>query len=390
MGQRFYTEEEVGSYSTQAQPTSKRFIDITGHNYSKLKVIKFYKREDKHTYWFCECSCGNIIKASTNGLRVGSTKQCSICSSVDFSAKLSTPKEELTVDIEKTLPSKYKILSVGKKKDQHVNIHCTSCNTKLSSPYDMIMKKGYIPCRCEDSVTPFTKWTIALRIEQINSICKIKEYKLIASPTENKVTSRVTLSCTKCDTAWESSIGNFCNGGYGCPTCGRSKTEAGVRNDLEYYINKYPTEGYSYEKSLYTTCTQHIEILCHKHGSFFQSPDNHFRGGRGCPSCTKGGFNKMKGGWFYILQVNPEVLKFGITNKTTEGRKKEIENRCGSQLTILYEKFFEDGNILYSIELYIKKNMNTGVVSKEVLPSGYTETCLLEDLTSVIDIVSKA
>tara|TARA_R110000850_G_scaffold60696_1_gene139127 strand:+ start:100 stop:1263 length:1164 start_codon:yes stop_codon:yes gene_type:complete len=385
---KFYTEEEVNN-SQNKVPVTGRFIDITGDTYSKLTVIKFYKRETKHSYWFCRCNCGSIVHASTNSLRVGNSKQCSTCSSKEFSAKLCTPNAELILNLQERLPTKYTILSTGKRKDQHAKIYCTSCHTNLSSPYDMIIKKGYIPCRCKDSVTPFTQWTEELRVDQINTLCQEKNFELISPPTDNKVTGRIDLSCNKCKTVWNSSVGNFCNGGYGCPKCGRDKTEKGVKRSLEYYIKTYPKEGYNYDKAEYSLCTEHIEIVCEKHGSFFQSPDNHFRGGRGCPSCTKGGFNKMKSGILYILSVNEEVIKFGITNHTTEKRMAEIQSKTKQKLTILYEKYFQDGVELYNKEREIMNTFVTGVVSKSELMSGYTETTYSYNLNNIIRLLSE-
>ena len=167
------------------------------------------------------------------------------------------------------------------------------------------------------------------------------------------------------------------------------ETEKGVKRSLEYYIKTYPKEGYNYDKAEYSLCTEHIEIVCEKHGSFFQSPDNHFRGGRGCPSCTKGGFNKMKSGILYILSVNEEVIKFGITNHTTEKRMAEIQSKTKQKLTILYEKYFQDGVELYNKEREIMNTFVTGVVSKSELMSGYTETTYSYNLNNIIRLLSE-
>ena len=53
------------------------FIDITGHRYNRLTIIKKLDR-DKHGYffWLCRCDCGNEIKALANNLRSGNTRSC--------------------------------------------------------------------------------------------------------------------------------------------------------------------------------------------------------------------------------------------------------------------------------------------------------------------------
>lgn len=44
-------------------------------------------------------------------------------------------------------------------------------------------------------------------------------------------------------------------------------------------------EQYDYTNTVYTTAKVNVEIICRKHGSFFQTPDNHTSSKRGCPKC---------------------------------------------------------------------------------------------------------
>lgn len=50
-------------------------------------------------------------------------------------------------------------------------------------------------------------------------------------------------------------------------------------------INVHGDE-YDYSKSNYQGTNTKIEIICNKHGSFFQTPKNHLKG-QGCPECGK-------------------------------------------------------------------------------------------------------
>ena len=43
-------------------------------------------------------------------------------------------------------------------------------------------------------------------------------------------------------------------------------------------------DKYDYSKAVYTKLVEPIEIICPKHGSFFQTPHEHLRG-QGCPKC---------------------------------------------------------------------------------------------------------
>ena len=54
---------------------SKR-LDLTGQRFGRLVVLKPASKKGKHTYWDCQCSCGNIKSISTSHLRSGHSKSC--------------------------------------------------------------------------------------------------------------------------------------------------------------------------------------------------------------------------------------------------------------------------------------------------------------------------
>ena len=55
----------------------RRSIDITGHTYGRLVVLRF-DREDSHKnrYWTCLCECGVETSVRFGRLRSGYTKSC--------------------------------------------------------------------------------------------------------------------------------------------------------------------------------------------------------------------------------------------------------------------------------------------------------------------------
>jgi hypothetical protein len=54
----------------------KRFIDLSGKTFGKITVIKFVKHKYGHSYWHCQCSCGNTKTISGSNLRKGLTTSC--------------------------------------------------------------------------------------------------------------------------------------------------------------------------------------------------------------------------------------------------------------------------------------------------------------------------
>lgn len=51
-------------------------ISILNQKYGRLTAIKFIERKNSHSFWFCKCDCGEIIRVAMNHLRTGHTKSC--------------------------------------------------------------------------------------------------------------------------------------------------------------------------------------------------------------------------------------------------------------------------------------------------------------------------
>lgn len=73
----------------------------------------------------------------------------------------------------------------------------------------------------------------------------------------------------------------------GCPKCSTDNVSNSQKSnllDLIFRFNDKHKNRYNYEKVNYISCNKKIEIICNKHGSFWQSSKQHLRGD-GCPSC---------------------------------------------------------------------------------------------------------
>ena len=76
--------------------------------------------------------------------------------------------------------------------------------------------------------------------------------------------------------------------GNGCKKCGRLITSIKQLKSLSKFIdevNEIHHNIYDYSKSIYSGLKNKIEIICIKHGSFFQTPGAHLHGQQGCPKC---------------------------------------------------------------------------------------------------------
>ncbi|WP_274584094.1 DUF723 domain-containing protein [Neisseria leonii] len=77
--------------------------------------------------------------------------------------------------------------------------------------------------------------------------------------------------------------------GGGCPECARRITVASRKGSTDLFIEKARKvhgDLYGYDKVDYVSSSRNVEIICAKHGSFFQSPGNHLAG-KGCPECAR-------------------------------------------------------------------------------------------------------
>ena len=76
--------------------------------------------------------------------------------------------------------------------------------------------------------------------------------------------------------------------GHGCSKCGIQQGNKIRSRDIKYFIKKSNSihkNLYDYSKVKYVNGRTKVEIICNKHGEFFQSPDNHINGS-GCPKCN--------------------------------------------------------------------------------------------------------
>lgn len=115
----------------------------------------------------------------------------------------------------------------------------------------------------------------------------------------------------------------------GCSKCGDESTAAKKTGTTEDFVQKAREvhgDRYDYSRVEYKSSHEKVEIVCAKHGSFWQSPANHTKGdtAAGCPGCAESGFDQTKPGLLYYIAVTTNdgdtLYKIGITNLTIERR----------------------------------------------------------------------
>lgn len=96
---------------------------------------------------------------------------------------------------------------------------------------------------------------------------------------------KLKIFCKKCQKSfWQTSKAHL--RGQGCPKCGKEKFTKSLSSNTNEFIKKATSinNNYNYSKTNYINNKIKVEIICHIHGSFWQTPANHLAG-NGCPKC---------------------------------------------------------------------------------------------------------
>ncbi len=94
--------------------------------------------------------------------------------------------------------------------------------------------------------------------------------------------------CYQCKEWFLQNAGNHLNG-QGCRKCSYDKRRELFSLGLLIFskkANEKHTDKYKYHKGIYINSFTKIEIICKKHGSFWQQPHDHLNGS-GCPDCAR-------------------------------------------------------------------------------------------------------
>lgn len=107
-----------------------------------------------------------------------------------------------------------------------------------------------------------------------------------------------------------------CNG-QGCKLCGYISSSKSNTSNYKIFTEKANTihnNKFDYSKSVYNGSHKKIEIICAKHGSFWQTPTNHFSGA-GCSKC-----NASRGELFISNYFISNDIKFEEQKRFSECR----------------------------------------------------------------------
>lgn len=113
---------------------------------------------------------------------------------------------------------------------------------------------------------------------------------------------------------------------------------------------------YDYSKSVYVDCNTKIEIICPKHGSFMQNPLQHANGSD-CPYCCGGSCSKIEARWLEHINVPKKYWQKSI-NATGKIYIVDAYNPETNEIFELYGDYWHGNPELYNPE-HINKNNKT-------------------------------
>lgn len=143
---------------------------------------------------------------------------------------------------------------------------------------------------------------------------------------------------------------------------------------------------YDYSKVVYTNCDTPVIIIDPEFGEFKQTPYNHLKG-QGNP--CRVGQNQIFSYIHIIMDGDvPVALKYGI--ESVQGTRVKSQNRKSIFEIHHYKSFrFENSEDCKSAEKECKNVLGMGIMTKDEIPDGYTETTGTENMNIIFEIYKK-
>ncbi|EIN4798227.1 hypothetical protein MW391_000728 [Shigella sonnei] len=132
-----------------------------------------------------------------------------------------------------------------------------------------------------------------------------------------------------------------------------------------------------------------IRQRCPIHNHNFSVTWRSFKGGtKGCKYCNTSAFRTDIPVYFYIQSLDDRYIKFGVTNRKVERRMIEQQRESVFTHRLIKSFRFSKGEHASKLEKLIKTKYECGVVSRDDLRDGYTETLPYERLPEILTLTN--
>lgn len=294
------------------------------------------------------------------------------------------------------------LLGFVKHAYNNYNVHCIRCSTCEKDPelFGLAlftsrlsdMRKGWYPCGCAGKVLWTEKqWTILAERR-----CTELGYTLLGWAEPFK--GAITLCDLRCEThgIWDSSrLSNLVNLRIGCPSCGsKTKSDKGkinnpliITEEAFFSSGKYhPDTKFTHLGQRDTSCiATYWRVDCPVCGISGESQSARLKLGSYCCGCSN--FKNQTEAYINIVYDNkiPIALKFGVSFNS----KSRVKLQNYHSVYEVENKFiFDFPSTLFTrnAERECKRQLICGIISKEYMIDGYTETTYISNIEDIIKI----
>ena len=170
--------------------------------------------------------------------------------------------------------------------DKTVKCKCNICgNTWLAKPSKLKIGHGCPKCGLikNGKNRQTTKEKLIERTKEL-----FGDYDFSNVPNRFTQKEKIIVGCPK-HGFYKTTADNLIHG-HGCLKCAQNKLSKSFSWDVKKFVDeaeKVHDKKYSYVNSIYNGIDTPIEIICSKHGSFYQTPYCHIHQKHGCPICKE-------------------------------------------------------------------------------------------------------
>lgn len=276
------TDDRIGRVSKM---NTKKFIErakaIFGSYYDYSKV-KYVNNSTKVTI-ICPIH-GEFYQTPAQHLR---GHGCKKCGDVHGSSMKKLGVEEFVKRARIIHGNKYDYSKVvyknGRKK---IAIICPIHGIFYQSPEVHILQKAGCPKCADEAIGNTLRKTTKQFISEAKEVHGDKyDYSKVDYKGAN---IKVSIKCPIHGIFWQEPVVHV-NLKCGCPQCAIEKNGKAKRKGIKQFVEesrRLHGDKYDYSKAIYVNSLTPVEIVCKKHGSFYQLPSVHLRpGGGDCPKC---------------------------------------------------------------------------------------------------------
>ena len=331
--------------------TRKNLLAVIEKKNNEINLISKNEVFKKYDKVVLECNKhGKFIK-TLNDFAYGIDKlNCKECSKEKLSKQYSLNKEDFEKRLKNKHGNRFKIIKY-ENYTKYVLVFDKEKEEEIKVFPSNLLKNNYNSKEHNNKKRKKRKEAFLNKFNLLNVDFEIKDISQY-----NNLHSKIDFICPK-HGVFNKRASSVVDDKSFCPRCSWEKNTTGVE---KFIIQSKEIHGdkYDYSKVDYFNTNTKVEIMCPKHGSFFQRPKQHKRG-EGCPSC-----NESKGERKIDIFLRKRKQKFS--------RQKKFEG-CENPKTnykLSFDFYLPEINtcIEYDGEQHYLKNVS-GFFTKEIIES---------------------